>query len=280
MIGVRVSARSAYLLSRAVFFTSPAREALTNLVKQKAFIEARGKLTFPGTNSEMPLTTEDFPALDVRSGWYQDLPILQEMVSRINTVPVLDAEHEERISKEIDECTAKRLGAFEGPYEPILETLLVSQQEEIEKGRKYILTARYVRACVRACVSVCVRARPRAYHSVWARPCERLLDLIQVVLIRRKELFELFNIPVPTLIFAIKAIEELGRAEALGQPINLGDDEDIELEMLLGDDEHTWLSETWLSETDEPETMEQDTKGHGSNYALPRFSQGDPMWCE
>ena len=260
-----------------MFFTSPAREALSNLVKQKAFIESHGRRKFPGTNSSLHNVT-----LDVRSGLYQDLPILRDMVFSINTEPVLDSEQEERISEEIDEWAATRLGAFEDSYDPNLQTLLILQREEIEKGRKYTLTARYVFACVRAYVRerVCVCVRPRAYHSVWARMCERLLDLIQVVLIRRKEPFELFNIPVPTLIFAIKAIEELGRAEALGQPINLGDDEDIELEMLLGDDEHTWLSETWLSETDEPETMEQDTKGHGSNYALPRFSQGDPMWCE
>ena len=138
-----------------MFFTSPAREALSNLVKKPAFIESHGRaLKFPGTNSSLHNVT-----LDVRSGLYQDLPILRDMVFSINTEPVLDSEQEERIFEEIDEWAATRLGAFEDSYDPNLQTLLVSQREEIEKGSKYTLTARYVFACVRACVSVCVCVR-------------------------------------------------------------------------------------------------------------------------
>ena len=102
-----------------MFFTSPAREALSNLVKKPAFIESHGTRKFPGTNSSLHNVTEEgFSALDVRSGLYQDLPILRDMVFSINTEPVLDSEQEERISEEIDEWAATRLGAFEGSYDP------------------------------------------------------------------------------------------------------------------------------------------------------------------
>ena len=157
-----------------MFFTSPAREALSNLVKKTAFIESHGRRKFPGTNSSLHNVTEEgFSALDVRSGLYQDLPILRDMVFSINTEPVLDSEQEERISEEIDEWAATRLGAFEDSYDPNLQTLLVSQREEIEKGSKYTLTARYVFACVRACVSVCVCACALAHTILFGRTCVR-----------------------------------------------------------------------------------------------------------
>ena len=164
-----------------------------------------------------------------------------------------------------------------------------------------------MRACVRERVCVCVR--PRAYHSVWARMCERLLDLIQGVLIRRTELFELFNIPVPTLIFAIK---ELRRAIAHSRaqvppappapPVPVFEIADMMLGELLETAqnereamEQEAMGQGWdvppvppapqapqapVSEIDEPEAMEQHTQTHAhwlSETDEPEAMEQDAM---